>query len=748
MGSSTGMRTIRRERRTHKRYLGQPERVTFTRLEEVAKALGSESSSTFLASEHGPDERNAMSHRTPPVSPREETPGMEVLSTRLSHPLLPSRLLARERLLSRLDAARFYRLTLLSASAGWGKTTLLSTWASRSTFPIAWLSLDELDNDPSRFWVSAIAALRTRLPGVGETALAMLRSPQPPPLNTVLTTLLNDLSTQEIPIFLLLEDYHLIDEQTIHDSLLFMLDHLPAYLHLVLSSRVDPPLALARLRVRGQLLELRDADLRFEEGEAAQFLTHTMDLSLESEEIVELTRRTEGWIAGLQLAGLVLQQRENHADFVRGFTGGHRYVLDYVQEDILAHLSPSLQDFVLSISILNRMSASLCEAVTAQAASQEMLETIERANLFLVPLDDERQWYRFHDLFREALLARLQATRPETVPLLHQRAARWYEEHGEFREAISHWLAAHDFSSAVCLMEQKVEQFWLRGEAATMYHWIMALPDAVVREHAAFVLTAALYLVTAASHTAAAQLIPALRQAEQLMDRVEHTVFLGDRGVETGAETDTQPPETERTRIRRRLHLLRLYIEMQRIELNGFHDRFHLVAQQVLLLDQDDEIVWQMIPLAATFLLHYSYQLQGALAVSQFLEAKQRADLSGDRYAMIKIRQWLALSSQNTGQLYQMHQESLEGLALIEQNGGYGLLTGYFSLCLAHVYYHWNQLDKARLVLQQMIPIAATWQQLDLLDVWLFKSCESRTGCQEIWKPRTRHLRRRRIHRE
>ena len=272
------------------------------------------------------------------------------------------------------------------------------------------------------------------------------------------------------------------------------------------------------------------------------------------------------------------------------------------------------------------MSASLCQAVTDQAASQEMLETIERANLFLVPLDDGRHWYRFHDLFREALLARLQATRPETVPLLHQRAARWYEEHGEFREAISHWLAAQDFSSAVCLMKQKV-----RSSGAGRGSHDVPLDHGVARRCSARTRRFCVNRSPLSGHRRLSHRCgtahPGPAQGEQLMNRVEHTVFLGDRGVEIGAETDTRPPETERTRIRRRLHLLRLYIEMQRIELNGFHDRFHLVAQQVLRLDQDDEIVWQMIPLAATFLLHYSYQLQGALAVSQFLEAKQRADL-------------------------------------------------------------------------------------------------------------------------
>ena len=704
-----------RERRTHKRYLGQPASVTFARLEEVAKALGSESVALSLTPGRSAQVQDGASYQIWPAPTHEVFHEMELLSTRLSHPVWSSRLLAREHLLHRLDAARFHRLTLLSASAGWGKTTLLSTWAARSTLPIAWLSLDELDNAPARFWLSLLTALRACLPRVGEASLSMLRSPQPPPLTAILTSLLNELSRQDTPIFLALDDYHLIDEQAIHDSLLFVLDHLPAHLHLVLSSRVDPPLLLSRWRARGQLLELRDADLRFEEEEAAQFLTHTMDLSLEAEEIAELARRTEGWIAGLQLAALSLAHHRDRAAFVRGFTGSHRYVLDYVQEDILAHLSPSLQDFVLSISILHRMSASLCQAVTAQDASQEMLETLERANLFLVHLDDERQWYRFHDLFREALLARLQATRPETVPLLHQRAARWYEEQGEFREAISHWLAARDFSSAVRLMEQAAERFWLQGEAATMYHWIISLPDAVVREHAGFVLTAALYLVNAAAHTAQSQLTLAHQQAKQMMARVEHTALLDDSGGETGQQqADTASSGTERARLRRRLQLLRLEFEMDEIEVTGDYDRFPLVAQRFQRLDQDDEIVWQMLPLYATFILHYSYQNQGAFGLPRFLEARQRVDLSGNHFAMIKIRQWLAMTSWDAGLLRQVHQVSLECLSLLEQSGGYDLLAGYFALSLACVYYQWNRLDEARLVLQKIIPIAATWQQLDL----------------------------------
>jgi LuxR family maltose regulon positive regulatory protein len=704
------------DNRTRKRYLGRTASVTFALLEEVAKALGSESSPTPHAPEHGPDERDA-------ASPGEVFYGMEVLSTKLSHPLLPSRLLARERLLHRLDQVCFYRLTLLSASAGWGKTTLLSTWAFRSTLPIAWLSLDELDNDPTRFWVSVLAALRTCLPGVGETALSMLRVPQPPSLTTILTTLLNDLSAQQASTVLLLDDYHLIDEQAIHDSLLFVLDHLPAHLHLVLSSRIDPPLVLSRWRARGQLLELRDADLHFQEEEAAQFLTHTMDLSLEAEEIAKLALRTEGWIAGLQLAALALQQREDRSAFVREFTGGHRYVLDYVQEEILARLPARLRDFLLHISILNRVSASLCQAVTTESESSGLLETIERANLFLVPLDEERRWYRVHDLFREALLARLHATQPALVPLLHRRAACWYEGQGEWHEAISHALAAADFSFAARLMEQTAEQFWLRGEARTICHWVMALPDAVVREHAHFVLTAALYLLYGSFNIVRVQQVRVRKEVEQIIVRVETACL--HRKEQTRSSTDNvlsdaysaTLPEglmAEQALLHQRLRLLRLFIRsLEAMDIGDF-ELLSSIQREIEHQDREDEGIWLMIELSLTFILHYTVRQEGALLVPRLQDAKQRMSLSKNRFVTIKVTQWLAMASVEAGQLHQAHQECLAGLDLLEQFVGYALLAGYFYMALAIVFYEWNQLEEVRCVLRKMIHDAAAWQQVDL----------------------------------
>lgn len=697
--------------------------MTLARLEEVAHILNREAATVPSLPAHAQEERDAATDEELLIPPGEVFHEVELLSTKLSHPLLPSRLLARERLLHQLDAARFHRLTLLSASAGWGKTTLLSTWATRFSFPIAWLSLDELDNDPVRFWVSVIAALRTCLPGVGEVALTMLCSPQPRPLTAILTTLLNELSGQDTPTFLLLDDYHLIDEQTIHDSLLFVLDHLPAHLHLVLSTRIDPVLSLSRWRARGQLLELRDADLRFQEEEAAQFLTYTMDLSLEVEEMADLTQRTEGWIAGLQLAALALRQRTDHVAFVQGFAGSHRYVLDYVQEEILARLPAPLRDFLLQTSILNRMSASLCQALTTEPESQGLLETMERANLFLVPLDEERRWYRMHDLFREALKARLHTIQPMQVALLHQRAARWYEEQGEWHEAISHALGAEDFSFAVRLMKQVAAQLRLRGESEIFYRWVMALPENILREHGGLALTLALYLLNSSASTAEAQQIMVQIQVEQMARRVEKALQQQEqtRLLAEAAQSDAcsasllRDPVTEQALLHRRLCLLRLQSRWAKeMIVSSDHELLESLHQQIQHLDEEGEVVWQMVPLTTTFIYHYTFRQEGAILLPRLLAAKQWANQSGDRFATLKVMQWLALVSVEAGQLHEARQEAMEGLELLEQFNGYALLAGYFYLALALVFYEWNLLEEARHVLRKMIHDAAAYQQIDL----------------------------------
>ncbi|GCE23620.1 AAA family ATPase [Dictyobacter kobayashii] len=360
----------------------------------------------------------------------------DLLVTKFTVPPIRSELLARERLLDVLNQSCSHPLTLLSASAGFGKTTLLSAWATQRSSQVAWISLDPQDNDPTRFWMYVIAALRKVDLSVGAPAEAMLHASQPPLFLGALTSLVNELADLSHDIFLILDDYHLIREQALHDSLLFVLEHLPRNLHVLLSSRADPALPLARLRARRQVIEIREADLRLRNEEAASFLRQVMGLTLTEEEIGHLETRTEGWITGLQLAALSLRRYTDVSAFLQTFTGSHRFILDYVQSEILEPLPEKQQRFLLYASVLTRLNAEICQILTGEPASQRMLEDLERANLFLLPLDEERRWYRFHALFREVLLARLQATQPEQITLLHREAALWYQRQGWLHEAI------------------------------------------------------------------------------------------------------------------------------------------------------------------------------------------------------------------------------------------------------------------------------------------------------------------------
>ena len=335
-------------KRVRKRYLGQTANVSFARLEEAAQSLSRESAPPLSASSH--------------TSRGIEQPIL-LLSTKLSAPRLPNGLVERERLLVELDRALSKPLALLTASAGWGKTTLLATWTSRHVKEVAWLALDSLDNSPTRFWAAVIAAPRTRVPGIGALALNMLHSPQPPPFSAILTALLNDLAEvgeSAGPLVLLLDDYQVIDDPIIHETLAFWVEHLPAPVHLLLASRVDPDLPLSRWRARGQLLEMRTDEICFLPEEAGLFLQQTMGLPLSEAEVAALVSRTEGWVAGLQLAALSLRRQPDRAAWIATFSGSHRYVLDYVQEEILRPLP--LQRFLWQVAVLTRMNAALCQA--------------------------------------------------------------------------------------------------------------------------------------------------------------------------------------------------------------------------------------------------------------------------------------------------------------------------------------------------------------------------------------------------
>ncbi|MBE9062926.1 helix-turn-helix transcriptional regulator [cf. Phormidesmis sp. LEGE 11477] len=427
-------------------------------------------------------------------NPRPTTSEFPLLETKLYLPKWSADLVSRPKLIDRIYPKR--KLTLVSAPAGFGKTTLLAEWvAAVPTRPVAWVSLDQSDNDPSVFWTYLITALHKIQPSLCERSLVLLRSPQPPPIESVLMTLLNELTSVEEDIVLILDDYHVIATQAIHDGIEFLLSHLPPQMHLIIASRADPPLSLARFRSHGELTELRVSDLRFTPDEAAAFLTQVMGLNISAADVSSLEQRTEGWIAGLQLAALSLQGREDAADFVAAFSGDDRYIVDYLLEEVLQRQSDRVRHFLLKTAILERLSGSLCDAVTDQTDGQEMLEALERSNLFIIPLDNKRQWYRYHHLFADVLQAHALMAWPEQIPSLHGRASDWCEQKALFSDAIRHALAAQDFERAAGLIEQVWPTMRRRQRQTTVLGWTTSLPDVLIRNRPVLSVAYALVLL-------------------------------------------------------------------------------------------------------------------------------------------------------------------------------------------------------------------------------------------------------------
>ena len=415
---------------------------------------------------------------------------VDLLRTKLYIPPPRPKVVLRPRLVGRLNEGLEGKLTLISAPAGFGKTTLVSEWVAVCERPVAWLLLDEGDNDSTRFLTYLVAALQTIASNIGVGALAVLQAPQPPPTEVILTVLLNEITSIPDNFVFVLDDYHLIDSKPVDNVLTFLLEHLPLQMHLVIATREDPHLPLSRLRARGQLTELRAADLRFTPSEAAEFLGQVMGLNLSAEDIAALEARTEGWIAGLQLAALSMQGHQDVTSFIQSFTGSHHFVLDYLVEEVLHQQSESIQTFLLNTSILDRLCGSLCDAVLLDpsASGQETLEYLEHANLFIVPLDNERHWFRYHHLFADLLRQRLQRSstlstgkEKRGVDELHRRASEWYEHNGSAADAIRHALAAEDFARAADLVELVMPGTDRSRQYATLLGWLKAIPDELVR---------------------------------------------------------------------------------------------------------------------------------------------------------------------------------------------------------------------------------------------------------------------------
>jgi LuxR family maltose regulon positive regulatory protein len=406
-----------------------------------------------------------------------------ILATKLFIPPPRPKIVLRPRLIERLNEGlpSGRKMTLISAPVGYGKTTLVSEWVAGCERPVAWLSLDEGDSDPIRFLTYLVAALQTIVPNIGAGVLRVLHSPLPPPTESILTTLLNEITTIPDNFILVLDDYHILDSKPVDNALTFLLEHLPPQMHLVITTREDPNLPLARLRARGQLTELRAFDLRFTPSEAAEFLNPLMGLNLSAEDIAALENRTEGWIAGLQLAALSMRGREDVPGFIRAFAGDNRYIVDYLVEEVLQRQSEGVRTFLLQTSILDWLSGPLCDAVTDQQASNVLLEALERGNLFVSPLDEKRHWFRYHHLFADVLHARLMEEQPDQVPTLHRRASEWYEHNGDEAGAFRHAIAARDFSRAAGLAETSWQGMNESFQSAAWLGWVKQLPEELIR---------------------------------------------------------------------------------------------------------------------------------------------------------------------------------------------------------------------------------------------------------------------------
>ena len=614
------------------------------------------------------------------------SPSQGLLRTKLYLPPGRPQLVERPRLTARLNEGLTRPLVLLSAPAGFGKTTLLSEWVMRAGLPVAWLVLDADDNDPVRFWSYVIAALQQIHAGIGSSSLQLLQSPRATTMQSMLRALVNEIdalpddrAVESIPndiegprahFIFVLDDYHVIETPAIHQHLSFLLEHLPPHMHLVISSRADPPLPLARLRARDQLLELHEVDLRFTIAETALFLNETMGLPLSPEQIAALETRTEGWIAGLQLAALSLRGREDLSGFVQAFTGSNRFVFDYLTDEVLARQPENIQSFLRQTSVLERLNASLCNALTVRADSQFILEELERNNLFLLALDDERCWYRYHHLFADVLRHRLTRESPTISDELNLRASAWFENEGLITESVNYALAAHNWERAAPLMEMAGESLRKGGGVATLTNWIRALPSSVRRAHPALCLAYARALFDVARFANAETFI---LEAEQWL------------------EDHAQVHDTRVDSLRGKTLALRAQLANTRGEFSQAIELSHRAGQ---LLAHDDVAwrSWVALNLAGAF----RFTSKWAEANEAYGEAATLSESAGDYVNALMALSLRGEVLQAEGRLHQAVKQYEQVLELartwrFEESP----VTGYALVGLGRVFTEWDDLDPA-----------------------------------------------------
>ena len=616
-----------------------------------------------------------------------------LLRTKLYTPPIRPELVSRPRLIERLNAGLRRKLTVLSAPAGFGKTTLLSEWAAGCGRPVAWVSLDRGDNDPARFWAYFIAALQTIHEDVGEAALAALQSPQRPPIEPLLTGLINKIAEVPGSFALVLDDFHVITDQPVNDAVTFLLDNMPPQMHLILSSRADPPWPLARRRARGEITELRANDLRFTSQEAATFLKEVMRLDLSPEDVATLEARTEGWIAGLQMAALSMRGRKDVSGFIRAFTGSHRFILDYLVEEVLEQQPRDVQEFLLKTSILERMTAALCDTVTDGNDSQTVLTQLEQANLFLIPLDDERRWYRYHHLFADLLRSRLEQTQPDQMRALHRQASEWYEQNGLIAEAVSHAFAAGDVERVARMVEGNAFAMMDHGELTTLVAWLNALPEEMIRSRPWLCVARAWALIYTGQVDA---LDPLLLDAEEALLEVPANQAGLDEHVAG--------------------HIIS--IRAYTLILKGNMSRAAKLAREALERLPEQDLTargWTASLLANA--LRWGGNL--AAADQAFAEASAISRAAGDSHVAVDVLcDWAGLQIMQ-GQLHEAAATCRDAMALADdcaaQSGRRLPVTGYAHVRLSVVLRQWNDLEAALRHAREGIHLCEQWGWAEIL---------------------------------
>jgi LuxR family maltose regulon positive regulatory protein len=627
----------------------------------------------------------------------------ELLLTKLYVPPLRPNLVRRPHLVGKLNAGLESKLILVSAPAGFGKTTLLTTWLGQwddgrgAPRPhIAWISLDEGDNDLVRFLTYFVRALQGGDEDLGKTALVALQTRHEAAAEPLLTPLLNEIGASRDQFIVILDDFHAITNQQVHQAVTFLCDHLPPSMRLVISSRADPPWPLARLRARGDMAELRANDLRFTLEETTSFLNEKAKLGLSPDQIGSLDARTEGWITGLQMVALSMRQREDRTGFIIAFTGSHRFVLDYLVEEVLDRQPPSIQQFLLQSSILDRLTAPLCDAVTGRDDSQAILSLLDQANLFLIPLDDERRWFRYHHLFADLLRSRLNQTEPELVFPLHLKASEWYEQNGLIAESVDHALAASDIERVARLVERNALALMGYGELTALVETLDALPGLDERSQPWLTFVRAWALAYSGR----------LDDAALLLEEIERS-------------TASWEEESDLQRLTSRITSLRAYIA----ELNGdMTAAIHYANEALEQLPQEELTLRSYVASLLGANLRENGQLENA--AQAFAEAASMSQAAGDIHVAVMVRCRLASLELIRGQYRKAAVTCRDALQLAgdyaRQSGRQLPVTGYAHLRMGQLLLEWNDLEASLYHAREGVRLSKQWGQADILGAGYF----------------------------